>query len=78
MFVKLKGLTKKGKERIKQHGEIWKVRCDLLTRDKMGIESLDKTLTIGNEKQNDLRVILRKNDPDFEIVKQGETYDECK
>lgn len=60
MQVKLKGKSLKGKNRIREHGEIW----DVLVIDReMLLESLDK---------KDKRWVEQEDDKDFEIISQGE------
>lgn len=65
MKVKLTGITRKGKQRVKQHGEIWKVRkemADVLWSKKKGpwllIDSLDG---------KDTRAVNERADTNFEV-----------
>ncbi|RDJ35708.1 MAG: hypothetical protein DWQ19_12895 [Crenarchaeota archaeon] len=67
--IRLKPKSKKGKDRIHQHGEIWEIvreqffdgwPCFL-------IQSLENTIRQGNMLVKDLRLVRKQNDPNFEI-----------
>ena len=67
MLAKLEGISKKGKQRVKQHGETWKVKSftdSVLFSTKapgpwIHIESLDGS---------DVRIVSERDDPNFKIT----------
>jgi len=67
-FVRLKGKTRKGKNRINQHGDVWEVIDEQLT--KILLQSLEKTFkdTPGRVAEKDWRWISATEDRDFEVV----------
>ncbi|MFC1599096.1 hypothetical protein ACFL2U_03780 [Patescibacteria group bacterium] len=68
--VRLKAKTKHGKDRIHQHGDLWRVAKvgGSVRPFAMLLESLEKTFKLGIEKSHDLRwVDLDGRDPDFEV-----------
>ena len=58
--VKLIGRTKKGKERVKQHGEIWTVK-------ETQRENLEDRLLL-EAPDGDWRWVFSKSDLNFEVV----------
>lgn len=60
--VKLTGISRKGKNRINQFGDIWIIKknrdFDMLLRSEK-----------GNDRTCDLRWVWKKNDPNFEVEK---------
>ena len=68
-LVKLKGKTKHGKQRIKQHGEWWKVEYE--ETNKIHLTSLEETFTVKpGLKTTDGRWLDLPTDRDFEIVER--------
>jgi hypothetical protein len=68
LLVKLKGISKKGRERVKQHGEWWKVidaRGDALL--------LTNSLPLQAVKDGDWRWVKTVGDPHFEITERKDT-----
>jgi len=59
MQLKLKGLTLKGKNRVKENGEVWRVEID---GSFQGIPAW--LVSCGKDK----RWVFKENDPDFEII----------
>jgi hypothetical protein len=59
MNVKLVGISKRGKNKINSHGEIWK----LLSK---GTFKGEPAVLLENESASNLRWVLLDNDPDFE------------
>jgi hypothetical protein len=81
MRVRLEGVSKKGKERIMQHGSIYEVKqidptCKLCAgKIAYYVESLSETLKMGTQRVKDGRWVAIKNDPDFKVellTTQGE------
>lgn len=67
----LKGKTKKGKDRINQHGELWKVTMIKDADGVMRLESLNDTFKFNNEWRKDVRWVSRnivRGDENFELV----------
>ena len=70
-ILRLKGKTKKGKDRINQHGKLWKVTEIRPFEGRMRLESLNKTFKFNNEWRKDVRwvnVEIVRNDENFELV----------
>jgi len=70
-ILRLKGKTKKGKDRINQHGALWKVTEIRPFEAKMRLESLNKTFKFNGEWRKDVRwvsVEIVRNDENFELV----------
>lgn len=67
--IKLKGISRHGKNRINQHGEEWVVlRVD---GPKVLLRSLNKTFKDGpNQWSHDMRWVNTDFDSDFEIVER--------
>jgi len=69
--IVLRGKTRHGKNRINQHGEVWEVVDDngkFKGQPAFSLKSLNKTEGPRGKKGHDSRWVLKKNDPDFEIV----------
>lgn len=67
----LKGKTKKGKDRINQHGKLWKVTEIRPFEGKMRLESLNKTFKFNNQWIKDVRWVstsIVTQDENFELV----------
>ena len=65
--IKLKGLTQKGKNRIKQHGDTWKII--VCFSKSLSLESLNDTFRLPNGRMiRDGRWIDIPEDHDFEII----------
>ena len=69
--VRLVGKTKHGKDRIRQHGDVWNVRESKAPPfgHAMVLESLHETFTLGDTKIKDVRGVLLFNDPNFDWEK---------
>lgn len=76
LISKLKGKTKKGKDRIRQHGELWEV-CEELDKVLFPTNSSGPFLKLRSvmcecntckKFGQDWRIISEKNDSDFEVV----------
>ena len=70
-LLKLKGKTRHGKNRIHQHGEIWRVQAESTFRGQpaWSLRSMAKTFSVGpGEKDFDGRWVLKNDDPNFEVV----------
>lgn len=65
-FVRLKGKTRHGKNRINQHGDVWEVIDEQLTR--VLLQSLEETFKTTKGRQKDWRWISSVDDKNFEIV----------
>ena len=76
MLLKLTGKTNHGKNRINQHGEIWRVKEDSTFRGQPAwhLQSIDKTFGGFKDGHRDFdgRWVLKQNDPNFdwEIVEE--------
>lgn len=69
MNITLKGITKKGKERIKRDGETWKVLRMCNTSLPFAPTDNGPWMFIESEKTKDTRWMRNKDDPDFLVVK---------
>ena len=76
LISKLKGKSKKGKDRIRQHGDVWEV-CEELDKVLFPTNSSGPFLKLRSvmcecntckKFGQDWRIISEKNDSDFEIV----------
>ena len=70
-ILRLKGKTKKGKDRINQHGALWKVTMIKPFEGVMRLESLNDTFKFNNEWRKDVRwvsVNIVRGDENFELV----------
>jgi hypothetical protein len=76
LISKLKGKSKKGKDRIRQHGDMWEV-CEELDKVLFPTNSSGPFLKLRSvmcecntckKFGQDWRIISEKNDSDFEIV----------
>jgi hypothetical protein len=63
--VILKGITRHGKNRVHQHGEVWFV--EEIRGDKMLLRSEFRTEGPKENKTFDGRWVQLKNDPNFEV-----------
>lgn len=62
MTLKLRGITRKGKNRIKQFGEHW------LVKDEGNFNGNPSYKVRPANGSDDLRWVFKNNDPDFEII----------
>jgi hypothetical protein len=70
-IIRLKGKTKKGKDRINQHGELWKVTMIKDDKGVMRLESMNNTFKFNGEWRKDERwvsVNIVRGDENFELV----------
>ena len=65
-WLKLKGVTRHGKNRINQHSDVWEVIDEQLTQ--LLLQSLEKTEGPKHNKVKDMRWISATEDRNFEIV----------
>ena len=65
--VRLIGKSKHGKDRIRQHGDVWKLIA--MHGDRFVLESMHETFTLGDEKIHDVRGVQRIDDPNFKWEK---------
>ncbi len=66
IWIRLKGKSGHGKNRIHEHGDIWLVvHVDV---NKVWLRSLCKTFKVGDEMHHDSRWIDQGIDKNFEIV----------
>ena len=81
MFVKLKGKTRHGKNRVQQHGEWWEVESELpsgpncfgkILPEGIGLSSVDCPCNTCKKFGQDGRWIATKNDDNFEIIETKE------
>ena len=61
--IVLEGISRHGKNRIHQHGNVWFV--DEVRGDRMSLTSEHKTFKLGDKMMYDARWVLLKNDPNF-------------
>ncbi len=66
-WIRLKGISGHGKNRIREHGDIWLVV--FVDGSKVMLRSRHKTFKIGGEFHHDGRWISSSTDKNFEIVK---------
>jgi hypothetical protein len=67
MKVRLTGKTRHGKNRVREHGELWNVESEtemLIARPKLKGPFLFLRPANGS---NDMRWVAEKNDPDFAL-----------
>jgi len=70
--VRLIGKSKHGKDRIRQHGDVWNVlekRASHMLGHPMVLESLHETFTLGDMKIKDVRSVRPFDDPNFDWEK---------
>ena len=70
-ILRLKGKTKKGKDRINQHGELWKVTMIKPFEGVMRLESLNNTFKFNGKMIKDVRWVstsIVTQDENFELV----------
>jgi len=65
-FVRLKGISRHGKNRINQHGDVWEVIDEQLRQ--LLLQSLEETEGPKHNKVKDMRWISATEDRNFEIV----------
>lgn len=58
-FVVVEGISQKGKNRVREHGQVWKVRK--VDENKIMLESTDG--------KDNWRWVDNLNDPDFELIR---------
>lgn len=70
MQITLKGITRHGKNRIHQHGNVWDVVSEGKFRgfEAWNLKSLEKTEGPRDAKVHDGRWVHKNNDPNFEII----------
>ena len=82
MFVKLKGRTRHGKNRVNEHGEWWKVVHEKdsspnfwgkILPDMLHLSSVDCSCNTCKKFGQDGRWIATKNDVNFEIIEKKES-----
>lgn len=61
--IVLEGISRHGKNRIHQHGNVWLL--DEVRGDRMRLLSEHKTFKVGDHTMHDGRWVLLKNDPNF-------------
>ena len=66
-LLKLKGKTRHGKNRIQQHGEIWRVERESTFRGQPAWSLRSMAKTFGG-REFDGRWVLKNDDPNFEVV----------
>ena len=65
-WIRLKGISGHGKNRIREHGDLWLVvHVDV---NKVMLRSRNKTFKVGDEMHHDGRWIDQGVDKNFEIV----------
>ena len=74
MRVRLEGKSLKGKNRVREHGELWDVLYVKPFKGKLSYycQSLADTFKLGNTKVKDARWVECDNDPDFKVTKVEE------
>lgn len=70
-LLKLKGRTRRGKNKISEHGNVWKITD--IKPDYLYCESANDTFKVGDIWVKDGRWILIDNDSDFEITNEKPT-----
>ena len=70
MEIKLKGVTRHGKNRIHQHGDVWEVVSEgkFKGKDAWNLKSLRPTEGPRDAKVHDGRWVHKNNDFNFEIL----------
>ena len=68
--VRLIGKTKHGKERIRQHGEVWIIKAEapFNGRPTWSLQSIEKTFGgfKDGHREHDRRWVLKQDDPNFD------------
>ena len=70
-ILRLKGKTQKGKNRINEHGALWKVTMIKPFEGVMRLESMNDTFKFNNEWRKDVRwvsVNIVRGDDNFELI----------
>ena len=65
-WIRLKGISGHGKNRIREHGDLWLVES--VDGSKIHLRSRNKTFKAGDEMHHDGRWIDQGVDKNFEIV----------
>ena len=65
-WIRLKGISGHGKNRIREHGDLWLVVH--VDTNKVMLRSRNKTFKVGDEMHHDGRWIDQGVDKNFEIV----------
>jgi len=65
-WIRLKGISGHGKNRIREHGDLWLV--EHVDGSRVMLRSRNKTFKIGGEFHHDGRWISSSTDKNFEIV----------
>ena len=65
-FIRLKGVSGHGKNRIRQHGDVWLIVK--VEKNKAMLRSLNTTFKVGGVMHHDGRWIDVDADPDFDKV----------
>ena len=65
-WIRLKGISGHGKNRIREHGDIWLVVH--VDTNKVMLRSRNKTFKVGDEMHHDGRWIDNGIDKNFEVV----------
>ena len=68
MILSLRGISRHGENRIKQHGHRWEVRSIDAGAGKLLLRSMHNTFQNGESFTPDLRWVLLVNDPHFEVI----------
>lgn len=70
MQVRLEGKTLKGKNRVREHGELWDVLYIKPYKGKLAYycESLGNTFKLGETRVKDSRWVECDDDPDFKVT----------
>ena len=67
--VRLRGISRHGKNRISQHGDLWVVKA-VRESVKFPTSAPGPFLSLGSVTTEDWRWISEVNDPNFEIVEE--------
>ena len=79
MFVKLKGKTRHGKNRVQQHGAWWKVEHEVdsgpnlwgkILPDRLHLSSVDCPCNTCEKFGQDARWIAQINDVNFDVIEK--------
>ena len=65
-WVRLKGITGHGKNRIREHGDVWLVVAH--TGNRVSLRSRNKTFIVGGVNHFDGRWIDLPTDKNFEVI----------
>ena len=67
-WVRLKGISGHGKNRIREHGDVWLVKVIGHRETRVMLRSKDKTFKAGSENHFDGRWIDVPTDKNFEVI----------